>query len=337
MRLSVVTTLYHSAPYLREFYARMLAAIRTLTDAYEIILVNDGSPDEALQVALELRAADSRITIVDLSRNFGHHQAIMTGLRYARGDQVFLIDCDLEEDPALLLRFDQVRRDRGADVVFGVQDVRRGTLWDRFSGYLYYKFLNSMTRYPLPENLLTVRLMSQRYVTALLQHPEVELNIAGLWVRTGFQQESVPVEKKRKGSSTYTFARKIGILVNGVTSLSSQPLVFIFYLGCLIILLASSAALYVIARQLVFGDMQSGWPSLIVSVWLIGGLMIFCQGLIGIYLSKVVLETKRRPISIVRQVYSDSVARTETAPSKEEGAVRYSASSPNGASADGGE
>jgi putative glycosyltransferase len=306
MRLSVVTTLYHSAPYLREFYRRVVLAVRPLTDAYEIILVNDGSPDNALAVALALRAEDNRVKVIDLSRNFGHHPAMLTGLRYAGGDWVFLLDCDLEEDPELVTRFDAVRRETGADVVFGVQDMRRGSWRDRLSGYLFYKVINALARDAVPENLMTVRLMSRRYVEALLRHREVEVNISGLWARTGFLQVPVSVSKRPKGSSTYNLPRKMAILVNAVTSMSAQPLVFVFYLGSVISGLAVGAALVLIARRLFLGEMLAGWPSLIVSIWLLGGLTIFCQGVIGIYLAKVVMEVKRRPLTLVRAVYGET-------------------------------
>jgi putative glycosyltransferase len=117
MELSIVTTMYASAPWLREFHERASAAARALTEDYEIVLVNDGSPDESLAVALELFEADPRVRVIDFSRNFGHHKAMMTGLAAARGRRVFLIDCDLEEEPEWLVRFDREAQARGADVV----------------------------------------------------------------------------------------------------------------------------------------------------------------------------------------------------------------------------
>jgi putative glycosyltransferase len=308
MRVSVVTTLYHSAAYLREFHRRLLPCLAEIADDYEILFVNDGSPDDSLAVALELQRADPHVVVIDLSRNFGHHPAMMTGLRHARGEWIFLIDSDLEEEPELLRRFDQVRRSGDIDVVYGVQDVRRGSLARRFSGWLYYKFLNSLSRDPLPENLLTVRLMSRRYVDALLLHQEVELNIAGLWVRTGFRQVPIAVEKRDKGRSTYNLARKFAMLANGITSFTSQPLVFIFYFGCFILALSTAAAGTLIVRQLFFQEMLAGYPSTIVSIWLLGGLILFCQGVIGIYLSKVVLECKRRPLAVIREIYTSPAA-----------------------------
>ena len=126
MILSIVTTLYNSAPYLEEFHARVCAAAEQITPDYEIIFVNDGSPDNSLQIALSLYQKNERVRIVDLSRNFGHHKAMMTGLAQARGGMVFLIDSDLEEEPELLETFYKELRTTGADVVFGVQQKRKG-------------------------------------------------------------------------------------------------------------------------------------------------------------------------------------------------------------------
>jgi putative glycosyltransferase len=303
MQLSIVSTLYQSAPHLEEFYTRISAAASAITDDYEVILVNDGSPDESLELAVSLYEKDDKVRVIDLSRNFGHHKSMMTGLAHARGALVFLIDCDLEEDPELLNEFHQHIISSHADVVFGFQPKRKGNAFERITGTMFYKLLNVLSSYPVPENLLTVRLMTQRYVASLIQHLDRELWGAGLWAITGFKQVPHAVSKHDKGSSTYTLRRKISELVSAITASSSKPLVFIFYLGCAIIVLSSIAALALIIRRIFFGALLAGWASLIVSVWLLGGLILFCLGIIGIYLSKIFMETKRRPYTIIRQVY----------------------------------
>ncbi len=303
MELSVVSTLYRSAPHLREFHARVSAAAAAITPRYEIVLVNDGSPDNVMGVARALADTDPHVRVVDLARNFGHHKAMMTGLSYAGGARVFLIDCDLEEDPELLVAFDGRMRESAADVVYGVQAHRRGGLFERISGWLFFKSFNALSTYELPTNVLTVRLMTRRYVDALLRHQERETIIAGLWALTGFDQVAVTVAKHARNSSTYTFRRRVSILINSVTSFSDAPLVMVFYLGLSISAAAALAAFYLLVRRLFFGVLLAGWPSLIVSVWLLGGLTLFCLGILGIYLSKIFIETKQRPYTIVREVY----------------------------------
>ena len=303
MDLSIVTTLYASALHLEEFYARACAVAERATSDFEIILVNDGSPDNSLEIALEIYHKDPRVRVIDLSRNFGHHKAMMTGLMYARGDLVFLVDADLEEEPELLEHFYQELEAKGADVVYGVQQKRKGKLFERVSGTLFFKAFNLLSTHPIAPNLITARLMTRKYVAALIQHRERESVISGLWVLTGFNQIPISVRKHHKGASTYGVRRKLSHLVNAVTSFSSKPLVLIFYLGSILVLVSSVAAFDLIIRRIFFGVMLQGWASLIVSIWLLGGITIFCLGVIAIYLSKIFIEVKQRPYTIIREVY----------------------------------
>ena len=311
MNLSIVTTLYCSAPHLEEFYARVCKVAEALADDFEIILVNDGSPDGSQEIALQLYRRDPRVRVVELSRNFGHHKAMMTGLSYARGDLVFLVDSDLEEEPETLKKFHERMEATGADVVFGVQQKRKGAIFERISGAIFFKLFNALSTNPIPQNVVTARLMSRKYVRALVQHQERETLIAGLWTITGFKQVSVPITKFHRSASTYNLRKKISHFVNAITSFSSKPLVLIFYLGCVILGLSIIAAVDLILRKLIFGTLLAGWPSLIVSIWLLGGLTIFCLGVIGIYLSKVYIEVKQRPYTIVREVYEQVPAPPE--------------------------
>ncbi len=306
MQLSVVATLYRSAAALPAFHARVSAAAAAVATDYEIVFVNDASPDDSLAVALDLQTRDARVRIVDLARNFGHHKAMMTGLAHARGARVFLIDSDLEEDPALLTAFHETLAAAAADVVYGVQAARRGGLFERLSGWAYFKVFNWISDVPIPVNVVTVRLMTRRYVDALLQHRERETIIAGLWVITGFHQVQVAVTKGQNTGTSYSLGRKIAILVNSVTSFSDRPLIAIFYLGVAIGVGAAAAAVYLVVQRLWFGVALPGWPSVIVSVWLLGGLMLGSLGIIGIYVSRIFIETKQRPYTIVRQVYERS-------------------------------
>jgi len=303
MELSIVTTMYHSAPYLEEFYERVTKAAKKITEDYEIVFVNDGSPDDSLDIAVALHEKDSRVTVVDLSRNFGHHRAMMTGLGYAKGEKVFLIDCDLEEEPELLRTFWQKLDDEGCDVVYGVQETRKGWAFERITGNLFYRLFNLLSICRIPENLTTVRLMSRRYVESLLKHEESEIMLAGLWAITGFQQIPVQVVKHEKGTTTYSLARKLEIFVNGVTSFSNKPLIYIFYIGFFIMFISSIYILYLVGRKLFYNTGVQGYTSLIVSIWFLSGLMIFCLGVIGIYLGKVFMEVKNRPNTIVRTIY----------------------------------
>ncbi len=303
MKLSIVATLYQSSAYIAQFHARASAAARTITEDYEIILVNDGSPDDSLAQAVTLSKHDPRLVVVDLSRNFGHHKAMMTGLMHARGDEVFLIDVDLEEAPELLTEFNETRKRLSCDVVYGIQAERKGGWFERCTGALFYRLFNLLSGLALPANIATVRLMTRAYVDALLLHTERELFIGGLWHITGFDQRAVMIDKTARGSSSYSLRKKFALLVNSITSFSSAPLVFIFYVGLGIMLFSGIYIATLIARWAFWGGVIAGWTSLIASIWFVGGMIILFIGVIGIYLSKIFQETKQRPYTIVRQVF----------------------------------
>lgn len=304
MKLSIVATLYQSAPCIAEFHHRTSAAARQLVgEDYEIVLVNDGSPDNSLDLAVQLTESDSHVVVVDLSRNFGHHKAMMTGLAHAKGKHIFLIDSDLEEEPEWLLSFTEQMQRKSCDVVYGIQEQRKGGFFERWSGHWFYSFFRILTGLALPENIVTARLMSRRYVNALLQHDEREVFMAGLWHITGFEQSAQTIKKHNTSETTYTFRRKMSLLVNSVTSFSNAPLVGIFYIGVCILFVAGIYMAYLVAQWLFIAKPPSGWTSVMASIWLLGGLVISFIGVVGVYLSKIFSETKRRPYTIIRQIY----------------------------------
>lgn len=306
MKLSIVATLYKSAPYITEFHQRASVVAKQLVgEEYEIVFVNDGSPDNSLDVTLELTKLDNHVVVVDLSRNFGHHKAMMTGLGYATGEQVFLIDSDLEEEPEWLLSFAKQMETEESDVVYGVQSKRRGGLLEQATGKLFYKTFRFLTGIAQPNDIVTARLMSRRYVNALLLHQERELNIGGLWVITGFKQAQQIIQKHATSPTTYSLAHKLSHLVNAVTSFSSKPLVYTFYSGLFISITAITYIAYLTIRYFIAAP-PDGYTSIIASVWFFSGLIIFFIGLQGIYISKVFSEVKQRPYSIIRHVYKHS-------------------------------
>ena len=306
MKLSIVATLYKSAPYITEFHQRASVVAKQLVgEEYEIVFVNDGSPDNSLDVALKLTKLDNHVVVVDLSRNFGHHKAMMTGLGYATGEQVFLIDSDLEEEPEWLLSFAKQMETEESDVVYGVQSKRRGGFFEQATGKLFYKTFRFLTGIAQPNDIVTARLMSRRYVNALLLHQERELNIGGLWVITGFKQAQKIVQKHAISPTTYSLAHKLSHLVNAVTSFSSKPLVYTFYSGLFISITAITYIAYLTIRYFIAAP-PDGYTSIIASVWFFSGLIIFFIGLQGIYISKVFSEVKQRPYSIIRHVYKNS-------------------------------
>jgi putative glycosyltransferase len=303
--------MFRSAAFVEEFYERASAASRQLTHDFEIIFVDDGSPDDSLAIAQRLAEAHDEVSVLELSRNFGHHKAMMTGLMYSTGDLVYLTDSDLEEPLELMSAFHETMRTSGADVVYGVQEQRKGGWFEKLSGAVFWRLINALSTEQIPRNLITARLMTRAYVDSLIQHRDREVFMAGLWMTTGFRQVPIIVAKGHKGSSSYDLGRKIGVAINSITSFSDKPLLGIFHLGIGIFFVSGAIALYSIGKWIVLGELLPGWLSLIVSVWILGGLTLASLGIIGIYLAKVFSEVKDRPYTVVRSVRGSAADRAD--------------------------
>lgn len=303
MKLSVVTTLYKSAPYIEEFARRVCMEAEKITDDYEIIMIDDGSPDNSLEVALNIQKSNPHLHIIELSRNFGHHKAMMTGLDHANGEFVFLIDVDLEEPPELMTCFYEEMQKGRWDVVYGVQKERKGDIAKRIGGRLGWWLIQTMVPVQIPRNQTTVRLMKKQYVRELVRHKEHMTAIGGLWIITGFQQTGLLFDKICLGNSSYSFLKRLRVLLDSVTSFSERPLYGVFFLGLGIFIMSSIVALYLISRK-ISGTILDGWVSVMVSVWGLGGLTLLCIGLVGLYVSRIFIETKNRPYTIVRRVHN---------------------------------
>jgi putative glycosyltransferase len=303
LRLSIVTTLYRSALTIDEFYRRALAAAEPIADNIELVMVNDGSPDDSLDLALALHRADPRVVVVDLARNFGHHKAIMTGLAHATGERVFLIDCDLEEEPELLARFHE-RLGRGdCDVVFGIQEARRGGWIERATGALFFSLVDAVSDQRIPRNIVMARLMTRDYVRALIRHRDREFMLAHLFQLAGFRQVALPVRKLSHSPSTYTLRMRIEMAVKYLTTTSTKLLYLLLYAGVAIFALSLLTILFYTSRYLLSGVGVSGYTSLIVSIWFFGGLTTLILGVLAVFVANILSESKRRPYTVVRGVH----------------------------------
>lgn len=302
MRISVVSTLYQSAPYIAELVERVRAELSRLTEDYEIILVDDGSPDDSLRVALAQMASEPQLTIIELSRNFGHYKAMMTGLEHASGDFIFLIDSDLEEPPELLSAFYEKLRNEQLDVVYGFQQARKGKVAERFFGWIAWTMMRLMLPIRIPRNHSTVRMMNRDYVQALIRHKESKTAVGGLFVITGFKQAGLEFRKGSRDTTSYGFRVRLFALLDSITSFSETPLYFVFFVGLVILLISAVIAIWLLIRKLT-GQVLAGWVSTLFSVWFLGGLAIFSIGVVGLYISRIFIETKNRPYTIVRKTH----------------------------------
>jgi putative glycosyltransferase len=309
VRVSVVTTLYRSSPYIAEFYRRVVAAVSPRVADIELVFVDDGSPDDSLRQVKQFLHGQCTVRIVALARNYGHHPAIMTGLAHATGELVFLIDSDLEEPPELFSRlFDRIfdaPADEPIDVVFAKQIARKGKWFERVTGALFYRLFNLISPTQVPPNWMIARLMTRRYVHALLQHQEREIFLGGLMALTGFRQESIEGVKLDKGTSAYSMSKRVIATVNAVTSFSDRPLLFIFLMGSAFSVASLLSGAYMFVRVEFFGaQYAAGWPSMVVLINFFGGAILASIGVVGLYLARVFVEVKRRPC-LVKEVITN--------------------------------
>jgi len=305
--ISIVSTMYRSRSFLERFLAECLEAVKLVgSPSFEIVLVNDGSPDDSLEYAVTATKAIPELVVVDLSRNFGHHYAMQAGLQQARGERVFLIDSDLEVSPLTLAEFKAKQDATGADVVYGYQEARKGGMFEKASGGLFYTAFNLLSDTKIPPNLATERIMTRRYVDALLRLGDHNLFMAGMMSWAGFRQIGMPLKKtQREGASTYTLLRRVKLMVNAVSSFSVLPLTWLFNIGVSITLISFLFLAYLLGRKILFDDAMIGYTSLMGLMALSLGITTTSMGLIGIYLGKVFSQVQNRPTYIIKDIYGN--------------------------------
>jgi len=307
MTLSVVTTLYKSKNYLEVFLNEIISSIEIIkVNDFELIFVNDGSPDDSLAYLLERKKEISQIKIIDLSRNFGHHYAIQAGLNYASGEYVFLIDNDLETPPSVLVDFyNEIKKETTLDVVYGFQETRKGNLIEKKAGSLFWVLINKLSDTKIPHNVLTERLMTKQYVNELLRLQDANLFIGGMFYWVGFNQKGVAIKKgQREGASTYSLKRRAELMLQAITSFSGKPLEWLFYIGISISFFSFLFLIYLAIQKIIHQDeVQLGWTSIVAINVLILGIISTFLGLIGIYIFKIFKQVQGRPNAIIKKIY----------------------------------
>lgn len=311
-RLSIVTMVYKSQPFLEEFLAQASDAARAVVgDDYELVFVIDGSPDDSLSLLRAKQATEPRITVVDLTRNFGHHHAAWCGLHIARGERVFIIDCDLEVPPSILLTFVARFQETGADVVYGFQEKRAGDASRKALGEVFWRVFNFLSPTAVPRNICTERLMSRRYVDALLTMGDRNLFLAGMYFWVGYDQVGVPLQRKpRPGKTGYTFLKRAELMVRAISAFSSWPLQASFWIGLVIALACTVYGSALVVRKLLDPDaVLSGFTTLSLLVSMAAGMIMMSLGVIGLYISRIYNQTQNRPVYLIRSIYRDGHER----------------------------
>jgi glycosyltransferase involved in cell wall biosynthesis len=299
--LSVVVPAFNEEQVLPEFHARLSGVLLNMPFESEIVFVNDGSTDGTLTVMQALRAKDSRIAVVNLSRNFGKEIALSAGLEHAQGDAVVVIDADLQDPPEVIPEL--VRHwSEGYDVVYAQREARAGEgVVKRMTAHAFYRVINLVTKVRIPEDTGDFRILSRRAVDSLCALKEQHRFMKGLFSWIGYPQKAVKYKRapRHAGKTKWNYWKLWNFALEGITSFSITPLKIASYLGSATALIAFGYALFVIYKTLMYGDPVRGYPSLIVIVLFLGGVQLMAIGIIGEYIGRIFNETKNRPLYIL--------------------------------------
>ena len=314
--VSIVAPAYNEAKNLAAFVAAMTPVLESLGEPWEIVFVDDGSRDDTLGLLLAARAADSRLKIVGLARNFGKDVALSAGLAHARGRAVIPIDCDLQHPPELIPAMVAKWR-AGADMVIGVRTRRSEEGWvRRTTARMYYSVMRRMTNVEIPSNAGDFRLLDRKIVDVINQMPERCRFMKGIFAWPGFKTEAVEFQANVRagGLSRWSFWKLWGFALDGLFSFSTAPLKLWTYLGGLS---AAGAFIYLIItliQKIFFGIKAAGYASLLIVVLFLGGLLLLSNGIQGEYIARIFEEVKGRPLFVVASKWGFDEPAVRAAP-----------------------
>lgn len=304
--LSLVVPVFNEEEMVHLFIEKISDVFRSEKSIrLEIVFVNDGSSDATLERLLACQKTDSRLKVVDLSRNFGKEAALTAGLQMAKGQVIVPIDVDLQDPPELILEMVAKWRE-GYEVVLGRRINRDSDSWaKRASANWFYRIHNKISSPKLPENVGDFRLMDRCVVDAMKALPESQRFMKGLFAWVGFRTTYVNYARPERvaGTSKFNGWKLWNFALEGVTSFSTEPLRVWTYLGALVSLISFLFAIYIAIKVLIHGVDVPGYASLMVAVTFLGGLQLIGIGVVGEYLGRTYIESKRRPVFLVRRIY----------------------------------
>jgi polyisoprenyl-phosphate glycosyltransferase len=301
--ISVVVPVYNEEAVINVFHSRIAAVMDTLSDFYwEILFVNDGSYDNSQKIIDAICNADLRFGNVSLSRNFGKEIAMTAGLDYAGGAAVVIIDVDLQDPPELIADFMREWQN-GYDVVYAKRTHRDGETWlKKATAAGFYRIIHKMSRIDIPTDAGDFRLMSRRAVEALSKLREQHRFMKGLFAWIGFP--SIAVEYRREpraaGATKFNYWKLWNFALEGITSFTIEPLKIATYIGLLTAFFSFSYGAWIAAKTLIWGDPVRGYPTIMVTILLLGGIQLFSIGVLGEYLGRIFSETKQRPLYFIQ-------------------------------------
>lgn len=305
VRISLVVPMFNETEVLSTFFPRVRKVMDSLGESYEIVCVNDGSRDDTWNRLCDIREGDSRVKLVDLSRNFGKELALTAGIDYATGDAVIPIDADLQDPPELIPEMVEKWRE-GFDVVLAVREDRSvDSFLKRSSANCFYSVMEKLGEIPIPSNAGDYRLMDRKVIESLKSVRERTRFMKGLFAWLGYKTATIHFtrEKRVAGETTWKYWKLWNFALEGMVSFSSLPLRIWSYVGVFTSIIALLYMFVTIAKTIIWGVDVPGYASLMVVILFFSGLNLICMGIVGEYLSRIFVEVKRRPLYLVREAH----------------------------------
>ena len=305
MTISIIVPCFNEEESLPLFYAEMEKIKSQINDHFEYIFVNDGSKDRTLQVLRGLNQVDKSVHYLSFSRNFGKEAALYAGLKHATGDLVTVMDADLQDPPELLLTMkSMLEKNPDLDCVGTRRTTRDGEPPIRsFFAKMFYKLINRISQVEMVDGARDFRFMRRQMVDAILEVSEYNRFSKGIFAWVGFRTEYLEYKNVERvaGKTSWSFWQLLNYSLEGIINFSDAPLTIAFLGGVAACLLAFFLIMIVIVRTLIFGDPTSGWPSMVSIILFLGGFQLLTIGILGKYIGKIFMETKKRPIYVIKE------------------------------------
>lgn len=301
IKISVVIPVYGCKDCLTGLSKRLKTSLETITPDYEIIMVNDASPDDPWETIKSLSKNDNRIKGINLSRNFGQHYAIFAGLNHCKGEMVVVMDCDLQDRPEEIIKlYDEYIK--GYDLVVGSKDNRNDKFIKKAFSKCFYYVLSYLTETEQDNSVGNFGLYSKKVIDSVLQMNDYIKYFPTMIKWVGFKKSIVKIEHSRRelGKTSYNFKNLVKLALNTILSFSDKPLTLVIKLGLSVAFVSLALGLYNLVQYFTGNIKVTGWASLIISIWFLSGIIIFVLGIVGLYIGRIFEKVKERPLYIVK-------------------------------------
>ena len=310
--ISILIPAYNEEPVLDKLFTRLANLANETKDYdFEFLFVNDGSKDQTLDFIKDYAATDSRVSYINLSRNFGKEIGMIAGLDHAVGDAVVIIDADLQDPPELIPEMIKLWEE-GYDDVYAKRKTRDGeSFFKKFTSKMYYKTLQSVTRIPIQEDTGDFRLLDRRVVEALKQFRESQRNTKAMFSWVGFHKKEILYDRDSRaaGETKWNYIKLVELAIDGITSFTTAPLRISTYAGIAVSGLTFIYMVYLVIRTIFFGVDLAGYPSMMAVILFLGGVQLLSLGIIGEYIGRIFNETKQRPLYLIEEYHNGKVPR----------------------------